>query len=307
MATLTEKQIRSIIQEELTLNEGVWDDAKQGLVKLQKLAKQKLGSTITPAGKKISSTIEQLTLPEDVRNVIKVLNSAMNETGLSLKDDENIKIAKKFGTFTKEKALALANEDLNGPVLNLAKSLQETSRASNLMFEVSIVKQQLNEFAVGSAVGIGLAVLGGLPMLFAGLAKVAKLLRAKKLAHLFEHAYHVTHLFELKTINAVIPNKLSYAVYKMLHKRGLKFANEKTDLLTYDEYVNDVDESDALHKVNGLVYKSVLIYFAFNGISGVLHAGASLLGVVEGAATTVKGIELARGAMEIAALASKSS
>lgn len=167
--------------------------------------------------------------------------------------------------------------------------------------------QRLNEFTVGSAVGIGLAVLGGLPMLFSLLKKIATLVKANKLAHLFEKAEHVTHSFEIKTINAVVPNRLSYVAYKAMHKRGLKFTNEKTKLLSYDEYIYDADDSDAMHRVNGLIYKALLIYFAINGITGVLHAGASLLGVVEGAATTVKGVELARGAMEIAALASKTT
>ena len=37
-----------------------------------------------------------------------------------------------------------------------------------------------------------------------------------------------------------------------------------------------------------------------NGLVGVLKAGASLLGFVEGGATAVKGVELAIGAKEVA-------
>ena len=64
----------------------------------------------------------------------------------------------------------------------------------------------------------------------------------------------------------------------------------------------EADGIAAIKKVKNLIYKAILIYFAWDGIKGVLHAGASLIGFIEGAATTVKGIELAKGAAEISKL-----
>jgi hypothetical protein len=56
-------------------------------------------------------------------------------------------------------------------------------------------------------------------------------------------------------------------------------------------------------KVDSLMYKGLLMFFFFRGLTGVLHAGASLLGIAEGAATTVKGVELSSAAAEVAAIA----
>lgn len=306
---LNESKIRSIINEEIErflIEEGIFDDVKSGIVRLQKSVKAKAGSTLSKIVSQLNEKIGKLELPDDVKEIVDDLKKAMSETGESVKLDETLMSAKKLGKLTVSDALKIADDDFASGVKEYAKKLQETNFTAGLIITES-EQARLDEFAVTGAVGIGLAVLGGLPMLFSMLKKVASFVKAKKLAHLFEHAEHVTHAFEVKTINAVIPNKLSYMTYKAMHNRGLKFANEKTKLLSYDEYVYDADDSDAMHRVNGLIYKALLIYFAFNGIASVLHAGASLVGVVEGAATTVKGVELARGAMEIAALASKTT
>jgi hypothetical protein len=45
-------------------------------------------------------------------------------------------------------------------------------------------------------------------------------------------------------------------------------------------------------------------YMRVNGLVSAVKAGVSILGFVEGTATTIKGIELAKGAQEIASLAS---
>lgn len=315
---LTEAQIRRIVQEEVTLQmleEGMWDDVKAGATRLKALVSKQFGKAAARWGSMISEKIHQLSeIPEDAKAAMSALKAAMKETGESIRLDDNLKAAKDFSSLTKEKALAIAQSDFEGPVHNLAKEVQSSGTKAeakhyagiySILIEANQPSEVLTEFGVSGVLGVGLAVLGGLPMLFTGLHKLAKALKAEKLAHLFEKAEHVTHAFEVKTINAIVPNKLSYAAYKQLHKWGLRFSDETHELLTFDEYVSDEDGSHAMKRVNGLLYKAILIYFAFNGLAGVLHAGASLVGVVEGAATTVKGVELARGAMEIAALTSK--
>jgi hypothetical protein len=98
-----------------------------------------------------------------------------------------------------------------------------------------------------------------------------------------------------------MPFRLAYAVYLGLWKMGIK-------LTKGDEPLNEIEikaeeeGKEAIAKAKGLVYKVLLLYFAFQGLAGALKAGASLLGFVEGGATTIKGIELARGAEEVAKL-----
>jgi hypothetical protein len=134
-------------------------------------------------------------------------------------------------------------------------------------------------------------------MVFKGLTKLAKVLGATKTVQVFEKAYSIAHHFEQKTIDLVVPDKLSYAIYKLLWKRGIKLSEHQLEFLDFQ-----LGKEHAMARTQGLIYKALLIYFAWNGLQGVLHAGASLLGFVEGTATTVKGIELARGASEITKL-----
>lgn len=315
---ITETQIRRIAQEEVTLRmleEGMWDDVRNGAAKLKAMVTKQFGKVAAKWGQAIQEKIGQLKVPDEINTAMQALKMGMKESGESLQLDEHLKAAKELGSITKDQALAAAQADLEGPVHALAAQVQEKGQKAEskhyaqvysvLLETPEVTKGLVTEFGLSGALGVGLAVLGGMPMLFAGLHKLAKVLHAEKLAHLFHKAEHLAHALEVKVINAVVPNKLSYVAYKFLHKKGLKFSDEVKDHLEFDEYVSDEDGSHAMKRVNGLLYKALLIYFAFNGLASVLHAGASLVGFVEGAATTVKGVELARGAMEIAALTSK--
>lgn len=315
---ITEAQIRRIAQEEVVLQlleEGMWDDVRGGAAKLKQVVTRHFGKVAAKWGQAIQEKIGKLKVPDEIKVAMEAIKVGMKETGESLQLDDTLKSAKDLGSITKDQALAAAQADLEGPVHDLAAKTQSSGTKSESRYYAQIYSVLIEtpettnglvtEFGLSGALGVGLAVLGGMPMLFAGLHKLAKFLHAEKLAHLFHKAEHLSHALEVKVINSVVPNKLSYVAYKFLHKKGLKFTDEVKDHLEYDEYVNDEDGSHAMKRVNGLLYKALLIYFAFNGLASVLHAGASLIGFVEGAATTVKGVELARGAMEIAALTSK--
>lgn len=317
---ITEAQVRRIVQEEVVLHvlqEGMWDDVKSGAIKLKALVTQHFGQVALKWGQVIQNKLSKMAnMPDDVVVAMQALKAGMKDSGESISLDDSLKAAKELGSFTKEKALAVAQSDMEGPIHDYAKQIGQQSVKAEASYHSSVYEvllegpgsdlEQLNEFGVTGALGVGLAIMGGLPMLFKGLRKLARALHAPKLVHLFGKAEHVTHSFEVKTINAVIPNKLSYGAYKLLHSRGLKFSKETKDMLSYEEFSSDADGSRAMKQVNSLLYKSLLIYFAFSGLSSVLHAGASMVGFVEGTATTVKGVELASGAMEIAALAGKS-
>jgi hypothetical protein len=314
---LSEAQVRRIINEEIAyrlIQEGMWDDVKAGAAKLKAYATKQFGTAASKWSSAIQNKLSKLELPDGILLVIQALKAGMNESGESVKLGKTLKLAKQLGTVN---ALAVAQEDFEGPVHDYAAKVQQSGVKAEALYRSSIYAtlteaelpqpETLKEVDVVGAFGIGLAVLGGLPMIFAGLKKLAEVLHAHKLAELFEKAEHVSHAVEVKTIDIGIPDRLAYVAYTFLHKKGLKFSKETQDILSFDEFKSDSDGSHSLKQIKGLMYKALLIYFAFNGLVGVLKAGASLLGFVEGAATTVKGIELARGATEIAALLGKSA
>jgi hypothetical protein len=304
---ITEAQIRRIIQEEVTLKlleEGLWDDVKAGAARLRQLVTKQFGQAAAKWGAAIVEKLQQLSdIPNDVKTAIEALKGGMQDSGESVQLDDTLKAAKELGSISKAEALAFAQQDFEGPVHDLASRAQSQKAESRyfadvyaVLVETPVEKERLNELGVTAVAGLGLAILGGLPMLFKGLHKLASVLKAERLAALFEKAEKVTHHFEQNVINTVVPDKLSFAIYKRMHKAGLKTSDK---ILSYEQYKG----SKSSKQINALIYKALLIYFAFNGIAGVLHAGASLLGFVEGAATAVKGVELANGAKELVALA----
>ena len=312
---ITEAQLRKIIYEELLeqymIQEGLWDDVKSGVKKLSGWVTKQFKQIAASWAKAISSKIEGLSaIPEDAKKIIGVLKQAMQQTGEKFELDEGLKAAQELGKVGPN-ALQVVQQDLEGPVHEKAKAAKVKGEGKYLpgiyvvLQERSYIqqpKQSLNEdFGVTSALGIGLAVMGGLPMLFKGLHKLANALGATGTAELMHKAEKVTHHFEEKVVDFAMPFRLAYAVYLGLWKMGIKLTKGDEPLNEIEIKADDEGKA-ALHKAKGLVYKALLIFFAIQGLMGVLKAGASLLGFVEGGATTVKGIELARGAEEVAKL-----
>lgn len=313
---ISENKLRQIIYEELInwylINEGLWDDVKTGTKKLSSYVTKQFKSIATKWASLISDRIVKMTtIPDDIKKLFELLKLAMKKSGETFQLNDTLKDAKKLGEMGEKGVLALVQKDLEGPVHEKAKNANETkteglyfSSLYSVLREDSYIQnnERLNEdFGVSAVLGIGLAIMGGLPMLFKGLHKLAGVLGAENAAQLFEKAEHITHSFEQKTIDFIVPDKLSYVFYSILTKQGLKISNAN-EMLTFEEFQVNADKSEAMKKTQSIIYKIMLIYFAINGIRGVLHAGASLLGFVEGAASSIKGVELARGAKELAVL-----
>lgn len=304
-SVISETRLREIVAEELenyAIREGLWDDVKGGVEKLSayvtKHFKSVAGGWLDVISEKLSGMQE---IPDEAKQIFGVLKQAMSESGESLILDDTLKLAQKIGKLGSDGALQVVQADLEGPVKNLAASVNESYFADVylVLSECPNSVEPLNEdFGVTAAVGLGLAMMGGLPMLFKGLSKLAKVLKAEKAAELFQHCEHITHAFEQKTIDKLMPDKLAYLVYVGLWKRGIRLSKGK-EVLNELEFKSDEGKL-AMKKCKGLIYKILLLYFAFNGITGALKAGVSLLGFVEGAATGVKGVELAAGAAELA-------
>lgn len=298
--TITEARLREIIQEELTrqylIEEGLWDDVKSGVKKLSAKVTAKFKSLAADWASTIKEKIEELSsLPEETMVVVDAVKAASKETGESVPMDDALTAAKELG---KVDAISAAESDLAGPVHDEAAALSE---AYIVLSNRSYFQQpkQLNEFGIITVAGFGLAIVGGLPLIFKGLKKLALSLNAQKTAELFEKAYVVTHALEQKTIDYVVPDALSYQVYKLLNEKGFHVTGEDK-LISYEDYKSDADKNGARKKTDDLIYKAILIAFAINGLVGVLKAGASMLGFVEGAATAVKGVEVGQGAATVA-------
>lgn len=313
---ITEAQLRKIIFDELVddylIREGLWDDVKSGVKKLSDYVTKQFKAVAAKWASAITQSVSKLgEIPDEAKQVLQVLKQAMSETGETFQMDQGLIAAKELGKLGKDGALAIVQQDLEGPVHDKAKQAEVKGEGKYIPQIYSVLaetqytnlpKEQLNEFGIVAAAGVGLAIMGGLPLLFKGLHKLAEVLGAHGTAELFEKAEHVTHHFEQKVIDFAMPFKLAYAVYLGLWKIGIKLTKGEEPLNEIEIKAED-EGKKAISQAKGLVYKVLLIYFAINGIAGVLHAGASLLGFVEGGATTVKGIELARGASELAKLA----
>lgn len=317
---LSEAKLRKIVQEELIrsylVQEGIWDDVQSGAKKLSDYVSKQFKAIAAKWADAIKEKLSYFDeMPQEIKQVIGILQTAMKESGESIKLDEGLQAAKQLGSIGVKGALSIVEEDFAGPVKEKASELQGNKTES---FDVTGVYRTLSDasytkgvyprgrlhemLGVTTVVGILLATIGGLPMLFKGLHSLANKLHAEKSAELFEKAEKVTHHFEQKVITGVVPDKLAYHVYAGLWKLGIHLTHTKEP---YNEIEIKVEKGgpQALVKAKNLLYKMLLIYFAWSGFMGVLHAGASLLGFVEGGATAVKGIELARGASEIAKLA----
>lgn len=303
---ISEARLRRIIQEEIErkylIEEGLWDDVKDGVKKLSDYVSQKFKSAAAEWASTINEKIEALSQKsEDLDVVMSAIKQGMSESGESLPLNDTLKMAK---SLDKNTALDAVESDLEGPVKDAAKEMQTgkgLGEAYSILYNSEYIHQQsiLKEMGPGTLFGFGLAIVGGLPLLFKGLIKLATYLKAPKAVELFKKGEHISHAIEEKVVDYLVPDALSYQIYKFLNSKGYHVTKNRK-LLSFEQYKTNADESDARKKTDGLVYKALLIYFALNGLIGVLKAGASLLGFVEGGATAVKGVELARGAEEIA-------
>jgi len=307
-----ESAVRQIVREEYQLaliSEGAWDQIAAGL----KGVASWLGKQFSGVTQEWTNSINQImtsmpNVKRELQVVIDALKAGMAESKESLKLDEGLMSAKKFGAEANAMNADIES-DIAGPVYQFvknAKTAPATTAESVFLGPAytilsenapSVQKKKLEEsLGITTVLGTFLAAMGAVPMVLGGLAKLAKLLKAEKTAKHLEHAEHVAHAFENKVIDTVIPDLLAYAIYKYLTSKGIPISAEKI------ADANAFKASKAKATTKGIVYKCLLIYFAYNGLVGAFKAGVSLLGFVEGAATTVKGIELAKGAKEVAKL-----
>lgn len=174
------------------------------------------------------------------------------------------------------------------------RHLNESKISKKVRSNITLIEaQRLDEAGIIGLAGMALGALGGIPLLLKGLHKLAKYLGLEKTSSALEHAYHVMHHVEETTIDYMVPDKLSYLYYKSKHK---VFAKGNEPEMTFEDYQG----SEVRGKVELRIYKVVLVYFLFYGVHGALEAGFSMIGAAEGAASTVKAIEIGTEVAKIA-------
>lgn len=272
--------VAQLISEQL-LHEGLFDRARDALASLF--------SRVVPKGtaEKLQSSVKPLSAdspPNDVVQIVQALKLAGPKVGERVQMDDVLRQAAQLSKSAEQEAEQALEADAQ-------EASEKTENTKHLV--------PLSEAGLTSAIGVGLAVLSGVPMLFGFLAKASKRVGAERLSAFFDKVYHVTHHAEERVVDTVIPDKLSYIVYAYLWKRGIKLSDKLVEFPAYK-----TGEGGAKKKVKSTIYSALLIYLAWSGLKAAAHAGVSLLGAAEGAATAVKGTEIARAGISLAQAAS---
>jgi len=307
------------------INEGLIDLIKKAAASLKQGASQgweKVQGALRSSVANLTGIIakkspELAKLKPQLQFIMDIKNEAEAETGEKFPIDNTMQIAQNLSLKAREatqevnalKGQGASATNQSQPVAPNQRGVQEafaielTTIINETVADYSSDRaiQPLNEvLGVTTVIGLVLGIMGGIPLLLKGLYKFTKYVGLEKLSGAIEHAYHVAHKIEAKGIDVMIPDRLSYAIYKKAWAKGFK--TSKT-FLEFPDY--SANKQHAKQKVEGLIYKLLLVYFAAEGISGILHASSTALTAAEGAASTVKAIEIATGVIDAAAILKK--
>lgn len=306
LTTRNEHRIERMV-EQIMLEEGLQDllrGVKTASAKAwakTKGALQKASQGATGAiNAKVSRVRELRGSLESIKNMV---FEAEKESREKLPISKDMEIAMKIPSLAKQAVSEINTE--KQAVSQIAPAVTQqaeiyTKHVTNILNEIKKTstnkRQPLNEEAtitLTSIIGLVMAVLGGVPLILKGLYKLSKKLGFEKTSIAIHHVWHVVHKVEEKTIDYVVPDKLSYVLYNKAWKKGFKTSKAH---LEFEQY--KANQGGARKKVENLIYKIMLVYFLFAGFEVVLEAGASMIGVAKGAANMVKAIEIAGGVIE---------
>ena len=302
-----EGYIEKLVDEEM-INEGFFDfisKVKAAPSQAWESIKASFAKALTTAKNSIQNKIKQLESAtpylEKWKNIIA---EAEKETGEKFPVTNTLKIAYQLPQKAKS-----ANIEVQSDKNSIQKKAPETSQPEQQKAQESFYrdstkilesinlksnKSKLNESVTATTIiGFILAIIGGIPMLLNGLYKLAKKYNFEKCAEAFQHAYHVAHEIEKKTIDIVIPDKLSYTIYKKIFKMGFRPKGAALQqLISFEDFT--ADKFGIRHHIEETVYKLLLTYFFVLGVGAVLNAGMTMLSAAEAGATTVKAVEIAK-------------
>lgn len=288
-----EALLRRLIQEEIAtgrLDEGVLDTLKGTIAKLARTLSAKLDSGVA-ALRGSEAAAEDLTdIVLDAEGGSKVI-SAINKLGSSFKDAAE-------GVMGHEVEPPKANEAALKTAVPILLELNGTLAP----------RRRLDEVGAFEVVGLGLGLVGGIPLLLKGLYKLAKLFKMGKAADLLKRMYEAAHHLEEGFVDVVIPDRVSYAIYTKYQeaRHPEKVANFKVweaepdsdvsraikpgqRILSAEEYAN----SPQRKKLEKGLYIVLLTPWLINGLLALKHFVSNVINWAEGAATAVKGLEAA--------------
>jgi len=319
--TLDELTLRNLVCDEaltsLLMQEGLWDDVKSGVLALRRDVAQKFKGSIAQWFSSLRELIDNVDLRKDeIDEAMAIVKDAIQESGENFKFDETLKTAKELSVLTPEDYLDFVQQDLEGPVHDLASELQHNAK-KEVRFHAGLCRilmaegspadpcYRLNEeVAALTIAGLLLGGYGALHLVFKGLAKMALHLNMQKTAKLFAKWAKVLHHVEEKTLDFVIPDKLAYVFYRLgssVAVKTLPFVfTKKHKMLDFEHFKKN---HKILMMTKHTMYKILLAWLLFNGLVGAINAGISVLGVAEGSASMIKGVEVATGVGELVATA----
>jgi hypothetical protein len=301
-----EALIREYVRAEVSrgmLEEGLADTLKGTVVKAARALSQKIDQ-------KISQLRDRETAAEDLTDI--VLDA---EGGSAV-----VTAINKVGSRFKDASEDLADTDPELPDAAAQKNESALKSAASMLTSLGRDPSRtarINEVSGFEVVGLGLALVGGIPMLLKGLYKVAKLLKMEGAAGRLEKMYHAAHHFEEGFVNFVVPDKISYAIYTKYHevKNPQRVANYKVwaaepeselsrgidvkqRILSPEEYKG----SDEKRKLEKGLYIVMLTPWLINGLLALKHFVGNVISWAEAGATAVKGLEAGEAAAMAAEL-----
>jgi len=300
-----ERYIDHVIAEDFA---GAVSKLKAAPAKIWAAAKAKLGQSsslfkglLNKSMKKLEAGVTKL------KPIIALIKQAEAETGTQLPTNDMIKTAQSIPAEAKAAQAEIAAQQAAVSKLPPAQPAQQAECARQLdqimveAIEAPVPKYRLDEALTPMVViGFVLALIGGIPMLINGLHKLATKMQLTKTASMLARIHHVAHNFEHKAIDYIVPDVLSYVIYTKFWKAGIKVRGSRAmeKPLSREEYSSGVDH--VRETVEGIIYKIMLVWFLMQGVRGAYSAGVSILGLAEGAASSVKAVEIAAVVTQVA-------
>jgi hypothetical protein len=301
-----EALIRKYARAEISRNmleEGLADTLKTTITKLAKSLTQKIDQ-------KVSQLQAREGAAEDLTDF--VLDA---EGGSAVVTSIN-----KIGSRFKAAAEDVMDVEAELPAARAQKSEATLRRSAAVLSELNrkmATPHRLDEVSGFEIVGLGLAMVGGIPMLLKGLYKVARLLKMERAAERLEKMYHAAHHFEEGFVDFVVPDRVSYVIYTKYQeaKNPQKVANYKIwaadpdtglgkkigagqRILSPEEYAGSKEKK----KLEKGLYVVMLTPWLINGLLALKHFVSNVISWAEAGATAVKGVEAGEAAAMAAEL-----
>lgn len=289
MINTQKTMLKMIIREQvesIILEEGFGEKIEQATKKVAAGVLKKLVGSIG----KISDVQKNPAVQE--------LMSTINQSGIKLElpkeAQQLVAISKKLESETPQAKQALTE---NVDRLSLYRTLKKIDRSHK-----TVINESLGIVAIASLTLSTITLLSWVGKSIAWIGEKMKWETAKSFGHTMEHFFH-----DLETsIHGLVPNKLSYFVYKTFWEKD-KGASLSSILGKNSAAHKDLEEGKMLDEseweINGTLrpavestlFKVALIVLLIPTIVGAIHSFGTLLGAIEAGAGVIKAREITQG------------